>query len=426
MIFLILGLGLILRLISLNQSLWLDEATTAYVARNFSFGEIITKFAPGDFHPPLYYLVIRVWSLVFGTSEIALRMPSVIFGVLTIWIVNKISKSKTAALLLATSGLLVYYSQEARMYSLIALLVSCLVYWFIKRRWFLFSVALLLIGATDYPALLILPVFWVLAKKDWKKLAISHLPLAISYIFWLPVLLQQFSVGFSAGQSVWGNLLGTLSFKNFALIPVKFIFGRISFDNKYLYVFVVILVVFLFGYLILKSTRRVDSLIWLWLVLPILLGLVVSLRLPIFSYFRFLFVLPAFYILVAKGIEETGKYKKIFLCLVLSINVLCTMYYVLIPKFHREDWRSLAEALGSVQIVFPANSQKEALVYYGKGDQIINSDQIEKEDKEVWLSRYVWEIFDPSDTARQKIESLGYNKTNEYNFNGVVVWKYNK
>lgn len=424
MIFAILILGLVLRLISINQSLWLDEATTALVARNYNFGEIITKFSPGDFHPPLYYLVMRVWSLAFGTSEIALRLPSVIFGVLTIWLVYKISKSKLAALLTATSGLLVYYSQEARMYTMVALLVSCLVYLFIKKKWFWFSVFLLLVAATDYPALLTLPVFWILGKKYLRQLAVSHLLLAAGFIAWWPVLAKQLTAGAAVGGA-WMLVLGQTNLKNLVLIPVKFILGRISFDNKVLYAAIAVVAVGFFGFLLWRA-RKSYKLIWLWLLVPIVLGTVISFKLPVLSYFRYLFVLPAFYILVAAGISTLKKpWFYMFACFVLSVNLLNTMYYILTPKFHREDWRGLAQALGSTKIVFPVNSQKEALIYYGKGGQIIDAQALSSNRYgQIWLSRYVWEIFDPVDTTRRKIESLGYQKTGEYNFNGVAVWKY--
>src|SRR4030043_1229997 len=88
----ILFLALILRLISLNQSFWLDETTSGYVARDFNFRQIINGFAPGYFHPPLYYLLLRVWGLFFGFSEVALRSLSVVFGVGSVWIIYKIAK----------------------------------------------------------------------------------------------------------------------------------------------------------------------------------------------------------------------------------------------------------------------------------------------------------------------------------------------
>jgi len=454
MIFLILILGFVLRLIFLNQSLWLDEATTALVARNFGFGEIISKFSPADFHPPVYYLVIRAWSLVFGTSEIALRMPSVIFGTLTILVTYLIVKqllgcelrvesSNTqhttlnfstfvkpvallSALLSATSGLLIYYSQEARMYGLVTLLVSYLVYWFIKRKWFWFAVFLVLVGLTDYPALLILPVFWIFGRKEWRKLVICHLSFVICLFFWLPVLLKQLSAGSVVGGP-WAAVLGQTNLKNIALIPVKFILGRISFENKTLYGVVVVIVAVLFGFLLFRSIRSIRKirLIWLWFLIPLVLGALISFRIPTLSYFRYLFVLPAFYILIASGIATFRKpWFYLFAGCVLGVNLLAASAYCLVPKFHREDWRSLAQVMGNTEIVFPTDSQKEALIYYGKGKQIINAGQIQKQEKEIWLSRYVWEIFDPADTARQKVESLGFKKVGEYNFNGVEVWRY--
>src|SRR3990167_9329418 len=91
MINLILAIGAILRLISLNQSLWLDEATSAVAAR-MPLTDIFTKFLPGDFHPPFYYVFLHFWTILFGTSEIALRAPSLLAGILTIYIVYLIGK----------------------------------------------------------------------------------------------------------------------------------------------------------------------------------------------------------------------------------------------------------------------------------------------------------------------------------------------
>src|SRR5258706_12000379 len=99
-LFVVLLISLVLRLVGLNQSLWLDEATTAKVVMKYNLLEIVPKFSVGDFHPPLYYLVMKIWTSVFGYSEVALRMPSVIFALLTGWmvylIVKKIKNEETA------------------------------------------------------------------------------------------------------------------------------------------------------------------------------------------------------------------------------------------------------------------------------------------------------------------------------------------
>lgn len=401
-----------------NQSLWLDEATTALVSK-MSISDVLTKFLPGDFHPPLYYFFMHYWVGIFGSSEILLRLPSYIFAILTIYIVYKMS-GKLAAALLATSGLFIYYAGEARAYMLVTFLVSLLIYSFIKKKWFWFSILLALVGMTDYVALFVLPVFWLAGWKQKKQLMVSHFPLVASYLIWFPVLVKQFKYGISVTSSSWGTVLGGITLKNILLIPAKFLVGRISFDNKLLYGAIVALSGLLIGYLLLKS-KKALKIFWAWLIIPILVGVVISFKIPTLTYFRYLFCLPALYILISK--TSAPKY---LVYAVLFLNLLSTVYYILTSGFYREDWRSAAAAIGQDRIVFPAASQTEALVYYGKGDQIINSKQISKYDNAVWLSRYVWELFDPNDTTRVDIEKLGYNKTSEYNFNGVVFWKYQK
>lgn len=435
-IFIALGLGLVLRLISLNQSLWLDEATTALVAK-MGINDFFSKFLPADFHPPIYYLLIKIWSSFFGTSEVALRLPSVFFGLGTIYFtyifVKKLSGLKSAniaSILVATSGLFIYYSEEARMYIMAAFLVSVVFYFYLEEKWLLFSLFLALLGMTDYVALLVVPVFLILNEKKRSKVLISLLPLAFTFTLWLPYFLRQVTGGLDVRGSPWWDVLGGINFKNLALIPVKFILGRISFDNDIFYGIVAVLVTSLyFGLAALNILGRPlkgnpCKVLYLWLGVPILLGILVSIRIPILYYFRFIFCLPAFYILISLGIEKVKRWK-LFFVLILTINLLSSIYYLATPRFQREDWRLAAKTMGSNTIVVPFYSQTEALEYYGKKNQVVHIDQLESEDKStVWLSRYVWEVFDPDDLARKKIEALGYNRVEEANFKGVVFWKY--
>jgi uncharacterized membrane protein len=138
----------LIRLISINQSLWLDEAVTAQVIKTFSFMGIITKFSPQDFHPPGFYLFMKAWSNVFGYSEIALRLPSILFSLGTGWfiylitnyelrITNDKNAQKSNLSLFATAlflfnPLIVYYSQEARMYMMVTFLLTAAFYFFLK------------------------------------------------------------------------------------------------------------------------------------------------------------------------------------------------------------------------------------------------------------------------------------------------------
>ena len=432
MIYLIFILGTILRFISLNQSLWLDEATTALVM-NMSLPDFFNKFIINDFHPPLYYLVIHYWSNLFGTSEIMLRIPSVIFGVLTIYFLYlavkesislKIVKLKwpiLPSLLLATSGLHIYYSQEARMYSMATFLVTLIIYLYLKRKWILLSIFLPVLFLTDYLSMLILPVLVVYTlfynRIALKKIILSSIPLFLTVIFWLPFFLKQITsgIGVKVNSNAWWNILGSVSAKNILLIPVKFVIGRVTIDNKFIYLSLIFLLLLIVCYFISKAKNKFA---WIWLGTPLILGIIISFFIPTLTYFRYLFILPAFYLLLSESLNKT------FVLVLLVLNLITTGTYLFNPAFQREDWRSLSKLIGNEAIVFPSNSQKEALIYYGKENNIITKEMIKKDQSTVWLSRYVWDIFDPSDSTSKYIEGLGYNKVAEANFNGVVLYKY--
>jgi len=444
MIVITLILGLLLRLISLNQSFWLDEATSATVVKTLNFGDIITKFAPGDFHPPLYYLTLKLWILPFGVSEVWVRALSILFALGTIYVIYLIGKKlkgenlgTIAAILVATAPLHVYYSQEARMYSMETFLISLAVYLFLKERWVFFSIILALVGLTDYLPLLIIPTFWifaVLSKKSipwFTKLILSHVPLALCYVVWSPYLLNQLRAGFGVRDSgsLWWQVLGSPSLKEAVLVPVKFMIGRISFDSNIVYGLVVGLTGLLFAFLFFKSKKylKQNFLLLLWLFVPVVLAFIISFKISVFSYFRFLFVLPAYYLILALGISSLKKkfYPIVFL-LIIFLNLAFSLAYLLNTKFQREDWKGLVSTIGSEPVVFPAKSQREAFLYYNNKPNIIEPEKLTKNQKILWLSRYVQDITDPKDLTRLKIEELGYKKTNDYNFNGVSVWKYEK
>jgi hypothetical protein len=127
--------ALALRLYMLSaQSLWYDEGVTAEVARR-GIAEL-TRWTADDIQPPLYYYVVALWGRMAGWSEWSLRYPSVFFGVLTVPLLAVVTIALTrrriagllAASLAAFHPLLLYYSQEARMYSMLTALGALLGY----------------------------------------------------------------------------------------------------------------------------------------------------------------------------------------------------------------------------------------------------------------------------------------------------------
>ncbi len=116
-----------------SQSLWADEGNSAAMAGR-SLAEISAR-AAADIHPPGYYWLLNLWARIFGDSEAALRSLSAVWGILLVWlvyqIVSRLFDRRTAliaAFFAAINPFLIYYSQEARMYSQLAALAALLFY----------------------------------------------------------------------------------------------------------------------------------------------------------------------------------------------------------------------------------------------------------------------------------------------------------
>lgn len=120
-------LAAILRIWGLgDESLWLDEGFTyrrAYVSLPVLIADLKVQT-----QGIAYYVIERGWCRVFGTSEFALRFPSVIFGTLSVLALYLLavrffsrSMASLAALILAVNPFAVFYSQDARPYALFLL-----------------------------------------------------------------------------------------------------------------------------------------------------------------------------------------------------------------------------------------------------------------------------------------------------------------
>ena len=453
-------LGLVFRLINLDQSLWLDEATSILVARDFSVSQILTKFSPGDFHPPLYYLVLHFWIYLFGSSEIGARSLSVFLGLLGIILIYMIGSklfSKNvglvAALLLSIAPLHIYYSQEARMY-VPASTIALAVVWFFLRVvegprnllfWVLFSLSSILLIYTDYPLLFLFPFLGVyliafqrkMLAENIKKWSVLVLALVLSFGIWSQTFYSQFLVSMAVKTDVpgWWMVLGGVNAKQLALVPTKFMVGRISSYDKEIYALGVGIAALVFLIPLKNSLLnwKNTKFTWLWLIVPLLLAALVGLKLSIYSYFRFLFVLPAFYLLVAAGGSfcRNNNLKKLLLVGVIAVNLTSTSIYLFNPRFHREDWKSAVSWIennsqDSTTAIFVANSQRDPYRYYSQTVPSYGPEGVNGGYQFIWLVRFSQPIFDPKDKLRHDIENAGYKKIEEKDFNGVVIWKYEK
>lgn len=109
----------------LDESLWNDEAWTAWAVQPPYVADTLARVR-SDVHPPLYFLLLDGWTLAAGDSVFALRLPSALFGLLALAATYaagmRLFDAQTGLLalaLVATAGFFVYYTREARMYSLL-------------------------------------------------------------------------------------------------------------------------------------------------------------------------------------------------------------------------------------------------------------------------------------------------------------------
>lgn len=477
MIIFVLIIGLILRLISITQSLWLDEGINVIFARSLSYKDLIFNYSLGDFHPPLYHILLKSWIWVFSSSEISVRMPSVILGLGVVYITFKIGQklydTKTgviAAILIATGPLHIYYSQEARMYMLAAFFASLSVYFFISiltkdklLYWigFIFSTTLMLYS--DYLPYLLIPTYGIYLLYFRKRISSSKLksfiPAFLLIFFfllpWLFIFPHQLKGGLAvaAATPAWARAVGSSSLKDLALIFVKFTIGRISVDNNFIYALLFLPVGLYVTLLALISTLRISvlrSFLWFYFLIPIIFAFLLSYFIPVFAYFRLLFVLPAIYILLSSAINNLSWSlpSRILLFIMLLINLTSATIYFTNPKFQREDWKNAARfvkenSTGNSIALFESTYSIAPFDYYNNGKVEAkgvldsfnptknavteNVKSYTQNKNKVFLFQYLIQITDPQGLAFQALVDNGFTNTKTDNFQGVgFVYEFTK
>jgi mannosyltransferase len=126
----LVALSLVARLFRIDhQTLWLDEVLTLQRVHLDLSGLVADSFS--NRHMPTYFLLLRLLSWFFGSGDAWVRVPSALFGAMSVGMVYIIasrlgsrSAGIVAGLLMALSPLQVQYGQEARSYTLVTLLIT--------------------------------------------------------------------------------------------------------------------------------------------------------------------------------------------------------------------------------------------------------------------------------------------------------------
>ncbi len=204
-----IAVGALARFATLDlQSFHHDEAVMAGRVIQPGLGDTLDQVLDGERSPPLYYLLSWAWSQPFGTGEVGLRSLSALLGTLMIpaaFLAGRelltVRAGLFAAALVALNPLLVYYSQEARSYVLMALFVTLALAFFARsvrrpdgRSFALWALACALALCSHYFAIfLVAPqAAWLLYKDPRSQRVLTAVgAIALTGLALAPLALNQ-------------------------------------------------------------------------------------------------------------------------------------------------------------------------------------------------------------------------------------------
>ena len=221
----LLRLTLLLR----PEPLWYDETFSVLVAR-LPLDRLFAATA-GDVHPPLYYLLLKGWLALWPAAPLELwaRALSLLFSLIALglwykalWAMDDVPENyKHPAFLVACfmPGLL-YYSVEARMYALLAVLILAAWVCFLDERPLLAGLFLGLGALTHNMGLLyaiavaaIFIAYRRTRRAFWMVTAAAGVAVVV-YTPWAAVIIRQMALT-GAGYWVWMPTPGTVAYMLF-------------------------------------------------------------------------------------------------------------------------------------------------------------------------------------------------------------------
>lgn len=376
------------------QSLWYDEGVTANLAQRTLID--LTRWTARDIQPPLYYYAVWGWGRVAGWSEWSLRFVSVWWGALAVPLLALLAYRLTqrqlvalvAALLTALHPLLLYYSQEARMYTMLVTLGLGAGYLLLRlsetasplwRQWGIYALVATAAVYTHYFAFFLLlglgiaflihhfvrqPFGAALRDRRLAGFFITHLAVTLVYLAWMGALFRQLTTD----ASYWQGRLKV--WEAFRTIALRFIQGetvaeQAAFPGLLLYAGVTLLLLLTLGWQARRQhpTRRTLLYALCWLAFPIggVLGLAAFV--PKFNARYVLLALPGLLLVWSAGLvalypSAAWAVKKApFLHLVRQVSSVLLLFLLLAgfqeanrnwftdPAFTKAQWREMAAYL---------------------------------------------------------------------------------
>lgn len=393
----LIALGAYLRLTLLKrQSLWFDEADIVVRAQR-PWSEVLSTFTVQGENGPLYNVLLAAWVRVAGISEIAVRFPSAVAGILAlpaVYLLGRRLAGPQAGLiatgLLAISPYHIWYSQEAKMYSIVALfaIVSTLLLVEAldsgdRKFWVGYVVMTTAMFYTHVASVLVFgaqALFVIATLRSWRwqlrNVVIAGAALTLPY---LPIAAWAFKVVGGDVPTWHGDFSLVEALRR---IGIRFTTFRSTPEVEFRAGWLYLLIATGSAVWLLASPRRrkVGLLLVSLAALPVLGIWVVSLRNSVFSDRYIIGALPAYLLLVAIGLAYLGRGRRSVVPAIALATALVAYTWFPVTDVNRstiaqkEDWRSayarVAERAEPDDVfVMHPGYMISTLAYYGQRDE---------------------------------------------------------
>ena len=341
-------------------------------------------------------MLLHYTQRLFGDSELALRLPSAICGILCIIAIFLLGKklfsereALISAAIMAVMWCPIYYSQEARSYIFLILFSILSLYFWVSimqdlkankkpRNYDIVSyiafstlccythyfggylIALQGMGAV---------ILFIWKKAAWRHIFIIYISILALFSPWLPVFQKHLARAPSAVSDTPISLMYFVKFIGFIFGAQKSLFIPLKAysKNDVLISAAIILVAFgfifsfalikLYIYIKKKTNRKTfkyfvdpDILLLLWLVIPFL-GIYISHQIPRshFNYFYLLISLPPAYLLLSRAITLLFSTSRSQLIVVSLFSILFGSHLIFYKNYYsKPDKEQYREAVNYV------------------------------------------------------------------------------
>jgi uncharacterized membrane protein len=330
-------------------------------------------------HPPLFYVLLKLWIGLGGESLFWLRLLPVIFSILALfpfWMICRELKLKTPAAIVAISlfavnGSLIKYAQEVRMYSLL-LILSLFSIWLFSRFYFrgknfwLLTIVNILLVYTHYFGWLIV-IAEVVAVLIAQRIKILRILLMLgvtiaAFVPWIFAIFRFAEPGPGVEQNIgWIARPGFAGIFEFAFDIIEpFYYQQSSADPSSIFVvaipFLLLIAAAKIIYFIdFKNAEEKDAiyLMSVFSVVPLAIAFVASWLLPVSVWgSRHLIIVFAPMLIIVAIFITSVAIKPIRFAFIASVYLLIAMAFVVQMRSERPQfiwcaWENLAEQIPS-------------------------------------------------------------------------------